>query len=189
MNESRKTNAKPSAEVPSGRRLIITDYTVEESDVDAMGILYYGRYSYLFDAMRKLLFREYGYPEMSAWEAEGWTMPIIRSSVQISRMARLGDKLKLTAWVQAQKGVRLVMGAEVLSEDCSQRVAIGYTEGCFIDAKTYRPVKPSPEWSLIRGLRAEEAEIAAEPNPEEIDILYRPPLDEADPEGVREGRY
>ena len=126
---------------------------------------------------------------MYAWAAEGWTMPIIRSSVQISRMARLGDVLTITAWIQAQRGVRLVMGVEVLSEDCSQRVALGFTEGCFIDAKTYRPIRPGEDWALVRGLRAEEAENAANPDPEEMEILFRPPIRETDPENAGKGKY
>lgn len=171
------------------RRQIITEYTVTSDDIDVMGILYYGRYSIFFDIVRKLLFREYGYPDMYAWGEEGWTMPTIRYSTRIFRMAREGDKLRLVSWVQAQKGVRLVLALEVWSEDGSQQVAQGFCEGCFLDDKTFRPIKPADNWKLIRGLREEEAEYAEHGDAEEIDVTYRPPIKQTDPDNHDPEKY
>ena len=170
------------------RHHVIVPYTVKETDIDAMGIFYYGNYSHFYDLVRKFLFREYGYPDMYAWAAEGWTMPVIRYSTRIFRMARKGDNLRLVSWVHAQKGVRLVLALEVWSEDGSEQVAMGFCEGCFIDAKTYRPVKPSKEWKLIAGLRAEEAQVD-EDDGEEEELIIRPPVNVMDPNNRDPNKY
>lgn len=172
------------------RRQVIIEYEVKESDIDDMGILYSGQYVLMFDLVRKFLFREYGYPDMNVWREEGWVLPNIRFSTRIYRMARVGDRLKLVSWVHAQKGVRLVLAMEAWSEDMSQKVAEGYCEGCFIDAKTYRPIRPSNDWRLIRGLREEEAQAAAGTDDgDEMEVIFRPPLRLTDPENCDNNTY
>ena len=47
-------------------KLVVTiDYTVKKTDIDSMGVMYYGMYAHLFDLARLGFYEAFGYPEPS----------------------------------------------------------------------------------------------------------------------------
>ena len=56
--------------------------------------------------------------------------------------ARYDDILEVTAWVRAQKGVRIEIACEVRRKGEEAVLVSGYTRHAFIDLKTFRPCPP-----------------------------------------------
>lgn len=135
--------------------VVSIDYTVKKTDIDSMGVMYYGMYAHLFDLARLGFYEAFGYPEPSKGNQEGWGMAVIRHSVEIHRAAREGDELTVKAWCQKVRGVRMWMGVQAYAKDSDELVAQGYTVQCFIDTATFRPLKPDPNWRIWMRLREE----------------------------------
>lgn len=155
MEEEEKTTetdeGEPSAYVDEEtlRRLQVSfEHTVQPNEVNALGIICYGSYPGLFDSARLALFKTYGYTETSDASKEHWFMPVIGFSLKILGHAKVGDVIEVRAWWHTIKGVRAWMGAEVYAKATGQIIARGYTEHCFVDDRTLKPVKPDPGWRI-----------------------------------------
>ena len=107
---------------------VTIEYRVPYADTDQMGVVYYGNYLTLFERARNELMRACGYTYKEC-EAEGWGLPY-------------DDLLEVTAWVRAQKGVRIEIACEVRRKGEEAVLVSGYTRHAFIDLKTFRPCPP-----------------------------------------------
>lgn len=127
---------------------IAYDHVVEPTEVNEMGVICYGAFRPLFDVARNALFATYGYVEPEDLRRENWFFPVVAYSLRIHGPARAGDTIEIRAWWHTLKGVRAWMGAEVYAKATGALVARGYTEHCFVDARTGRPVRPDPGWLI-----------------------------------------
>ena len=75
-------------------------------------------------------------------EAEGWGLPVTHAECDYRSSARYDDLLEVTAWVRAQKGVRIEIACEVRRKGEESVLVSGYTRHAFIDLKTFRPCPP-----------------------------------------------
>ena len=126
---------------------IVMEYRVPYADTDQMGVVYYGNYLTLFERSRNELRRSCGYPYKKC-EEEGWMLPVIHAEVNYYSPAHYDDLLEVTAYVQAQKGVRLEIACEVRRKGEDKVLVDGFTRHCFVSTKTFRPVPP-PEAFLV----------------------------------------
>ena len=117
------------------------DYRVPYADTDQMGVVYYGNYLTLFERARNELMRACGYTYREC-EAEGWMLPVIHAEVDYRAPAKYDDILEVTAFVQAQKGVRIEIACEVRRKGEEKVLASGFTRHCFVSSKDFRPVPP-----------------------------------------------
>ena len=126
---------------------IVMEYRVPYADTDQMGVVYYGNYLTLFERSRNELMRSCGYTYKKC-EEEGWMLPVIHAEVNYHSPAHYDDLLEVTAYVQAQKGVRLEIACEVRRKGEDKVLVDGFTRHCFVSTKTFRPVPP-PEAFLV----------------------------------------
>ena len=120
---------------------VTMEYRVPYADTDQMGVVYYGNYLTLFERARNELMRACGYTYRTC-EDEGWMLPVIHAEVDYRAPAKYDDLLEVTAYVQAQKGVRIEIACEVRRKGEEKVLASGYTRHCFVSSKDFRPVPP-----------------------------------------------
>ena len=120
---------------------VVIEYRVPYADTDQMGVVYYGNYLALFERARNELMRAFGYTYREC-EAEGWMLPVVHAEVNYRSPARYDDLLEVSAWIQAQKGVRLEIACEVRRKGDPQLLVSGYTRHAFVSTKDFRPCPP-----------------------------------------------
>ena len=120
---------------------VTMEYRVPYADTDQMGVVYYGNYLTLFERARNELMRACGYTYRTC-EEEGWMLPVIHAEVDYRVPAKYDDLLEVTAYVQAQKGVRIEIACEVRRKGEEKVLVSGYTRHCFVSSKDFRPVPP-----------------------------------------------
>lgn len=122
---------------------VTMEYRVPYADTDQMGVVYYGNYLTIFERARNELMRECGYTYREC-EKEGFMLPVIHAEVDYKAPARYDDLLEVTAFVRAQKGVRIEIACEVRRKGEEALLAGGFTRHCFVSTATFRPVPPPP---------------------------------------------
>lgn len=127
---------------------VVMEYRVPYADTDQMGVVYYGNYLTIFERARNELMRVCGYTYREC-EAEGWMLPVVHAEVDYRRPARYDDLLEVTAYVKAQKGVRLEIACEVRRKGEDQLLVSGFTRHAFVSMKDFRPCPP-PERFLAK---------------------------------------
>lgn len=126
-------------------RKVTVEYRVPYADTDQMGVVYYGNYLALFERARNELMRESGYTYKACEEA-GWMLPVVHAEVDYKSPAKYDDILEITAWVRAQKGVRLEIACEVRRKGETALLASGYTCHAFVSTADFRPAPPPAEF-------------------------------------------
>ena len=122
---------------------ITMEYRVPYADTDQMGVVYYGNYLTIFERARNELMRAFGYTYKEC-ETEGWALPVTHAEVDYRRPARYDDLLEVTAFVSAQKGVRIEISCEVRRKGETEILVSGFTRHAFVSTETFRPM-PQPE--------------------------------------------
>ena len=102
----------------------------------------------MFERARNELMRACGYTYKEC-EAEGWGLPVTHAECNYRASARYDDLLEISAWVQAQKGVRLEIACEIKRKGEDQVLVNGFTRHAFIDLKTFRPCPPPEKFVAI----------------------------------------
>ena len=120
---------------------ITMEYRVPYADTDQMGVVYYGNYLTLFERARNELMRAFGYTYKEC-EAEGWALPVTHAEVDYRRPAKYDDLLEVTAYVSAQKGVRIEISCEVRRKGESDLLVSCFTRHAFVSTETFRPMPP-----------------------------------------------
>ena len=120
---------------------VTMEYRVPYADTDQMGVVYYANYLALFERARNELMRSYGYTYKEC-EAEGFLLPVVHAEADYKSSARYDDLLEISAWVQAQKGVRIEIACEIRRKGEDAALVNGFTRHAFIDLKTFRPCPP-----------------------------------------------
>ncbi len=134
---------------------ITIDYRVPYADTDQMGVVYYANYLVLFERARNELMRECGYSYKEC-ESEGWALPVTHAECDYKGSAHYDDQLEISAWVQAQKGVRIEIACEVRRKGEDRPLVKGFTRHAFVSLKDFRPCPPPPR--LLAALREGEQE-------------------------------
>ena len=125
---------------------ITMEYRVPYADTDQMGVVYYGNYLTIFERARNELMRAAGYTYKRC-EADGWMLPVIHAEVDYKSPAHYDDLLEVTAFVKAQKGVRLEIACEVRRKGEATILASGYTRHCFVSTTDFRPIPPPEDFA------------------------------------------
>ena len=129
-------------------RKIVTEYRVPYADTDQMGVVYYGNYMALFERARNELMRSTGYTYKRC-EEEGFMLPVVHAEADYKSPAKYDDLLEISAWVQAQKGVRIEIACEIRRKGEEAVLVSGFTRHAFIDLKTFRPCPPPERFVAI----------------------------------------
>ena len=122
-------------------RKVTIDYRVPYADTDQMGVVYYGNYLALFERARNELMRACGYTYKEC-EAEGFMLPVVHAEADYRSPARYDDLLEITAWLRAQKGVRIEIACEVRRKGEEKVLVSGFTRHVFVSTGDFRPCPP-----------------------------------------------
>ena len=120
---------------------VTIEYRVPYADTDMMGVVYYGNYLTMFERARNELMRSCGYTYRQC-EEDGFALPVTHAECDYRGSAKYDDLLEISAWVQAQKGVRLEIACEVRRKGEERALVTGFTRHAFVDLKTFRPCPP-----------------------------------------------
>ena len=120
---------------------VVMEYRVPYADTDQMGVVYYANYLVLFERARNELMRENGYTYKRC-EEEGWMLPVVHAELDYKKPAKYDDLLEVTAYVSAQRGVRIEIACEVRRKGESEILVKGFTRHCFVSTETFRPIPP-----------------------------------------------
>lgn len=125
---------------------IVMEYRVPYADTDQMGVVYYANYLVLFERARNELMRATGYTYKRC-EEEGWMLPVVHAELDYRKPAKYDDLLEVTAYVAAQKGVRIEIACEVRRKGEDEILVKGFTRHCFVSTETFRPIPPPEQFT------------------------------------------
>lgn len=107
-----------------------------------MGVVYYANYLVLFERARNELLRDGGL-NYATLESLGWGLPVIEANVRYRSPAFYDDLLVVDAWVTEIDALKVTVHCRV-SRDATE-LASGFTRHIFMDLKSKRPRRVSPE--------------------------------------------
>jgi len=112
---------------------------VRYADTDKMGVVYNGNYLRYFEIGRTELLRHLGLPYVSL-EADGFQLPLLEAHVEYLRPARYDDVLVIRTSYEHRLSPVIELRYEILLD--GDTLARGYTRHSFVDARTFKPVRP-----------------------------------------------
>lgn len=123
-----------------------TPLRVRYAHTDKMGIVYNGNYLMFFEIGRTELLRAAGLP-YAELEREGFLLPVLEAHVQYHKPARYDEVLDvITSYIPEMSAV-LTMTYDIRRGDDS--IVTGYTKHAFVDAVSFRPVRPPSSFIAI----------------------------------------
>jgi acyl-CoA thioester hydrolase len=124
---------------------------VRWSDVDKMGIVYYGRYLRFMEAAEAELFRMLGFPYDTLSEELGVWIARVRVEIDFLAPARLDDEIACRAEVRKVGGSSLTLRFPIDRAD-GTHLAEGVLVLAALDRETLRPVRlPARLAGALRG--------------------------------------
>lgn len=134
----------------------MTSYRVLYRDVDAMGVLYYGRYLALFELGRVDWMREEGYRYRDMEREEGLILPVTAAHCRYHAALGYDDLARIHTWIGAWTPTTVRFAHRVENGETGQVCATGEVElGCLRSAD-WRPAR------MPRALTDLLAEVAAD---------------------------
>lgn len=124
----------------------IVQYRVPYADTDQMGFVYYGNYLTYFERSRNELMRANGFTYKEL-ENLGIGLPVLEANVKYHRPAKYDDELTVIATLAEIGNVRLKVSCQVKRGE--ELLAEGWTQHCFINLQTGRPVRTPEEMLRI----------------------------------------
>jgi len=113
---------------------------VRWSDVDKMGVVYYGRYLRFMEAAEAELFRMLGFPYDTLSEQLGVWIARVRIELDFRAPARLDDEIVCRAIVRKLGGSSFTL-AFPIDRDDGVRLADGVLVLAALDRETLRPAR------------------------------------------------
>ena len=122
-------------------------FAIEEpvrwSDVDAAGVVYFGAFVRFFEIAEEELFRSAGVPYGVVFDQCDCWLPRVKYACEFRAPARLGELLRVSAWVRRFGRAWLSLAFTIDKSD-GARVADCEIVLVCVDRATFRP-KPVPD--------------------------------------------
>lgn len=112
---------------------------VRYADTDKMGVVYYGNYLKYFEIGRTELLRSIGLPYVEL-ERTGVLLPVLEAHAEYLLPATYDDLLEIDASYLVEHTALITMQYTIRRGD--DTLVRGYTRHSFVDASTFRPVRP-----------------------------------------------
>ena len=116
-----------------------THIRVRYADTDKMGVVYNGNYFQYFEIGRTEMLRAAGLP-YSTLESEGFMLPVLEAHAEYLKPATYDDLLEVTATYEDLPRAVIKIDYEVSLN--GHTLVRGYTRHSFVDAGTWKPVRP-----------------------------------------------
>ncbi len=117
----------------------VSQVRVRYADTDKMGIVYNGEYLMYFEIARTEMLRSMGLP-YTTLEADGILLPVLEAHVEYLRPAFYDDVLSLEASYTPSNGATIRIEYVIMRDGVT--LATGYSRHSFVNAATWRPVRP-----------------------------------------------
>lgn len=112
---------------------------VRYADTDKMGVVYYGNYLKYFEIGRTELLRAIGLPYVEL-ERSGVLLPVLEAHAEYLLPAKYDDLLDIHAAYPVRPTALITM--EYTIQRGTDTLVRGYTRHSFVDAATFKPVRP-----------------------------------------------
>ncbi len=116
-----------------------TTVRVRYADTDKMGVVYYGNYMKYFEIGRTELLRSIGLPYVELEQA-GVLLPVLEAHAEYLLPAKYDDLLEIDATYAVEHTALITMQYTIRRG--MDTLVRGYTRHSFVDATTFRPVRP-----------------------------------------------
>jgi acyl-CoA thioester hydrolase len=116
-----------------------TKIRVLYAHTDKMGVVYYGRYYEYFESGRNDLLRNIGMPYTEI-ESMGYILPVLKSHAEYFAPAKYDELISVKCYLKEMPSVRMKVEYKIIGSE--GLVAEGFTEHCFANIKTFKPIKP-----------------------------------------------
>lgn len=120
-------------------------------ETDKMGIVHHSNYIRWFEEVRIAYMADRGYP-YSRMEENGVMIPVLGVECKYRIPVRFGEPVIIKGHIEHFDGLRLNVVYEIYDKTDGKLHITGRSEHCFVDAKTFRPVrlnKTHPEMAEI----------------------------------------
>ncbi|GBD06897.1 Putative esterase [bacterium HR21] len=125
-----------------------TTLRVRYADTDQMGVVYYATYLVYFESGRTELLRACGIP-YSELEAQGYRLPVLEAHIHYHAPAHYDEVLVVQTRYRPRYAPTLCLEYEIRRR--GELIVTGSTTHVFMDARTWRPVRPPAIfWEAIR---------------------------------------
>ena len=115
-------------------------FPVRYYETDQMAVVHHSNYIRYFEIARNAMMVEWGFPIERCEKEFGVMIPIISLECRFKHPARMGDVLTAVAEIDKAPLAKLHVRQAVLNQD-GELCAEGTVSLCFIDAKTFQPVR------------------------------------------------
>ena len=109
-------------------------------ETDKMGIVHHSNYIRWFEEVRVeyMSMRGYSYSKM---EENGVMIPVLAVDCRYKIPVKFGQTVLICGNIELFDGLRLNVAYEIADKDTGRICVTGHSEHCFVDAKTFRPVR------------------------------------------------
>ena len=116
-----------------------TTVRVRYADTDKMGVVYNGTYLQYFEIGRTELLRAIGIA-YSGLEESGYQLPLLEAHIEFKAPAKYDQLIDVITTYEHHSTAVIKLSYDVQHE--GRTLAVGYTRHTFVDATTWRPVRP-----------------------------------------------
>ena len=120
-------------------------------ETDKMGIVHHSNYIRWFEEARIAYMEEKGYP-YEKMEETGVMIPVTEVDCKYRIPVKFGQEVLIHTKIDRFDGLRLIISYEIRDKITDKVHVTGHSEHCFVDAKTFRPIrlnKNHPEMAEI----------------------------------------
>lgn len=128
---------------------------IRYADTDKMGVVYNGNYLRFFEIGRTELLRAIGLPYVEL-EEEGIQLPLLESHVEYLKPARYDDMISVVTSYEHERTAVITLKYEI--ELHGDTLARGYTRHSFVNATTFRPIRPPSRFVEAVAMATEQQE-------------------------------
>ena len=134
-------------------------HKVHYYETDKMGITHHSNYIRWMEEARVDLLDQlgFGYAKL---EEEGIISPVIGVECEYKATTKFSDEIKIEAWVEEFKGVKLIIGYKMTNNKTKDIVLTGKTKHCFVNSEG-KPIilkKDFPDFAERLKLASEQAD-------------------------------
>ena len=109
-------------------------------ETDQMGIVHHSNYIRWFEEVRIAYMTDRGYP-YSRMESEGVMILVLGVDCKYKIPVKYDQPVLIRGNIDFFDGLRLTVSYEIVDKETGKTHVTGHTEHCFVNSKTFRPVR------------------------------------------------
>lgn len=123
-----------------------TNLLIRFSDVDVLGIVWHGKYSYYFEDGREAFGNEFGLSYQDVY-AQGYVTPIVHLEIDYKRSLKYGDQVYIETTYVDCEAAKIILDYKIVNEN-NDVLITGRTVQVFLDRDSRQLVLTVPPFFL-----------------------------------------